>query len=70
MLDRRGWFNAKSKNWFFCGVSNIQVIGCKKLIWRERKKSNLAGAEQLAGTKNWAPTKTNFAGTNRCPDKN
>ena len=22
MLDRRVWFNVRSKNWFFCGVSN------------------------------------------------
>ena len=45
MLDRRGWFNARFKNWFFCGVSNRQVIGCQQLIWWERKNTNLAGAK-------------------------
>ena len=48
MLNRRGWFNARSKNWFFCGVSNRQVNGCQKLIWRERK-NEFGGSKKIGG---------------------
>jgi hypothetical protein len=78
LLGRRKWFddgskvllNAGKKGMVQCWVQELVVlggfkklIGCHKLIWWERKKTNLAGAKKLAGTRISAPTKSNFVGT-------
>ena len=48
---RRGWFNAWSKNWFFCGVSRLP----KNNLVGKRKKTNFVGKVFFGVSKELAP---------------
>jgi hypothetical protein len=67
MLDRRGWYNARSKNWFLCGVSN-RLLDAKN-EFGGKEKILFGGSEYLAGM-NWRPNKKKLAGMNWRPNKN
>ena len=61
MLGQRVWFDARLK---VCGISNRQVIGCKKIIWWERKKEILTGAKKKDGNKEFTPHQKIYFGRN------
>ena len=69
-LGRMKWFDAESKGMVRCWIEGDgslldprigllwgfkQVIGCQKLIWRERKTKQFGGSVKFCGSKDLAP---------------